>query len=135
MNGPIGGFLAGVAVFATVIAVWADDNFSLAIPAAIVAVVSAGLLFVDAFLERAPVNRPLEGHPAARDPGWLRTAFRSGHLGREAIADLLDRLERAGPHPDLPGRRAEETKRLGRMHPDEFREYLRQRLDDLESRS
>jgi hypothetical protein len=135
MNASFGWFLPAVAVVATVIAVWADDTFSLAIPAAVVALLAAGLLFVDAFLGREPVARSLEGGSAVREAGPLRTAFRSGRLGREVIADVLDRLERSGPNPSLPGRRAEETRHLLRMPSDEFRSYVRQRLDDLESRS
>jgi hypothetical protein len=135
MNLPFGWFVPAVAVVATGIAVWADDNFSLAVPAAVVALLAAGFLFVDAFLGREPIARPSAGRSVSREAGPVRTAFRSGRLGREAIADLLDRLERGGPNPDLPGRRAEETRRLARMPSAEFRDYVRHRLDDLESRS
>jgi hypothetical protein len=135
MNFPFGWFLPAVAIVATGVAVWAGDNFSLAIPAAVAALLAAGLLFVDAVLGPGWVARRPEGPFLAGEAGPLRTAFRSGRLGREAIADLLDRLERAGPNPDLPGRRTEETNRLVRLPSGEFRNYVRQRLDDLESRS
>jgi len=135
MNRSLGWFLLAVAVVAMGIAVWADNNFRIAIPASVVAVIAAGLLFIDAFVGRETLPRPVEERPAVREAGPLRTAFRSGRLGRETIADLLDRLERAGPNPGLPGRLGEETKRILRMPADEFRNYVRQRLDDLESRS
>jgi hypothetical protein len=135
MNLPFGWFLPAVAVVATGIAVWADDNFSLAIPAAVVALLAAGVLLASAFPGRGRVARTPEGRDVTRDAGPVRTAFRSGRLGREAIVDLLDRLERAGPNPDLPGRLAEETRVLVRLPSVEFRDYVRQRLDDLESRS
>jgi hypothetical protein len=135
MNLARGGLLAAVAIISTGIAVWAGDNFALAVPAATVAVLAAGLLLVDAFLERSRTAGLPEGSSEPKETETIRAAFRSGRFGREAIADFLDRLERAGPNPGLPSRRAEETRRLMRMPYAEFRNYVRQRLDDLESRS
>jgi hypothetical protein len=135
MNLAWGGFLAVVAVVSTGIAIWAGDSFALAVPAASVAVLAAALLLADAFLGRPRAARLPEGSSEPREVETVRAAFRSGRLGREAIADLLDRLERAGPNPGLPSRRSEETRRLMRMPYADFRNYVRHRLDDLESRS
>jgi len=135
MNPPFGWLLPAVAVVATAFAIWAGDNLSLAAPAAVVALLAAGLLFVEGVLGLGRGARPLEGGALGKDAGTVRTAFRSGRLGREAILDLLDRLERVGPSPELSVRRTEETNRIVRMPSDEFQNYLRQRLDDLESRS
>jgi hypothetical protein len=128
-------YLLAIAFVATAVAVWADTNLAVAVPAAGVALIAAALLFLDAWaaggrpILRASVRRP----PALHDS--LRVAFRSGRMGRETVVDLLDRLERAGPNPELPARRPEELASLARLSPAEFRDYLRQRLDELEARS
>lgn len=135
MNLGLGGLLVAAAVVATGLAIWAGDNFILAVPAATAAVLAAGLLFAEAVLESSRTARPPEGDTGSNEVGTLRVAFRSGRLGREAIAELLDVLERAGPNPGLPSRRADETSRIVHMPAAEFRSYVRQRLDDLESRT
>lgn len=135
MNLGFGGLLVTVAVVATGLAVWAGDNFTIAVPAATGAVLAAGLLIADVALGRSRTARRPEEGAEAKEVDTVRVAFRSGRLGREAIADLLDRLERAGPNPELPRRHAAETGRLARMSAAEFRIYVRQRLDDLELRS
>jgi len=126
-------YLLAIALAATGIAVWAGTNLAAAVPAAGVALLSAALLFVDAAATRGPANLPsdVRRRPATRDS--LRTAFRSGRMGREMIVDLLDRLERAGPNPALPPRRPEEVASLARLSPTEFRDYLRSRLAELEA--
>lgn len=127
--------LLAVAVVATGIAVWAGPNFVIALPAAVAAVVAAGLLFLGAGLDRIP-SRPLRSAPVpATSMVGLRRAFTSGRLGRESLVETLDRLERAGPNPDLPALRPDEADRIWRMPPKEFREYLRERLDQLERQS
>jgi hypothetical protein len=135
MNSPFGWLLPALAVVATGIAIWADDNFTLAVPAAVAAVLAAALLFVEAVLARSRSTRPSEWGTTETEAGTMRAAFRSGRLGREAVVDLLDRLERDGPNPNLPARRIEETRELVRMSSRDFRNYLRQRLESLESRS
>jgi hypothetical protein len=135
MNLAGGGLLAAIAAASTGLAVWAGDNFAVAVPAATAAVLAAGFLFAEAWFERSRTVRLPEGGSEPKEVETVRVAFRSGRLGREAIADLLDRLERAGPNPELPGRQAEETRRLMQMPLAEFRNYVRYRLDDLESRS
>lgn len=127
--------LLAVAVVATGIAVWAGPNFVIALPAAVAAVAAAGLLFLGAGLGRIP-SRPLESSlRPATSAMVLRRAFSSGRLGREALVETLDRLERAGPNPGLSALRPDEADRIWRMPAKEFREYLRERLDRLERQS
>jgi len=134
MNLPFGWKLPLVAVIAIGIAVWAGRNVVVAIPAAAVAI-GAGLLLLVEVWGVPPATRPMPG-PLGQNPrATVRDLFRSGRIGREEIVELLDRLERAGPTPRLPGRSAEEVERLARLSRPEFREYVRGRIDDLEARS
>jgi hypothetical protein len=128
-------YLPAIALAGTAIAVWADTNLVVAVPAAGIALTAAGLLFVEAWTAGRRPSSPsnLRRRPTVHDS--LRTAFRSGRMGREMIVDLLDRLERAGPNPELAPRRPEEVASLARLSPTEFRDYLRGRLDELEARS
>ena len=135
MSRPLAVFLSALAVTATGIAVWAGPNFTIALPAAVVAVIAASLLFVEAGADRISFPRPGRAAPVPSAAGSLRRAFTAGRLGREALVDTLDRLERAGPNPGLPARRLEETGRILRMTEREFREYLRTRIVQLELRS
>jgi hypothetical protein len=134
MNSPIGWVLPAVAIGATVLAVWAGSNLAVAIPAAALAVLAAGLLFAGAWLDerrQAPRRSPLRAPP---ENYRLRSALRSGRLGREELVTALDRVERTGPHPDLPSRTARELEALAHLSPRDFQDYLRTRLDDLEAR-
>jgi hypothetical protein len=134
MNSPFVWVLSAVAVAATAVAVWAGPNLVIAIPAATMAVLAAGLLFAGAWIEalyRAPSrSRPGPPHEILR----LRLALRSGRLGREEIITTLDRIERTGPSPDLASRSVPEMEALFRLPRTEFLEYLRARLDYIEAR-
>lgn len=136
MRLPFGWLLVALAAVATALALWAGSNLALAVPAGVVAVAAAAFLFGEAWLRhgtrRAVPATPL---PAADSASALRTNFRSGPLGREAIVVLLDRLEREGLHPELPARRPAEFARFARLSPAEFRRYVRDRLDELEAGS
>jgi len=124
-----------VAGGATGVAIWADRNLALAAPAAAVAVLAAGLLFVGAWFDnpRAPVPTPVL--PTERDVYLFRFGFRSGRLGREEIVATLDKIERLGPTPELSPRSARDMTAITELSRAEFREYVRRRLDDLESRA
>jgi hypothetical protein len=135
---PYGWLLPTIALAATALAVWADSNFVLAIPAGVVAVTSAGFIFAEVWLRSSAPTvgaRGTAGQGGLAQARTARTAFRSGRLGREDVVAYLDRLELAGPNPELPGRRVEDMRRLARMSVAEFREYVRSRLDDLEART
>lgn len=135
MNGRVGWFLPGVAILATAVAIWAGPNLSLAIPAAGVAVLSAALLFVIAWQDSEALARRSGAGTSPRPELFrLRISIRSGPLGREDIIATLDRIERAGPTPDLPSRTADELRQLTRVPPGEFRAYVRTRLEFLEAR-
>lgn len=126
--------LPAVAVAATALAVWGGPNLAVAVPAATIAVLAAGLLFaVVWFDDRRRTPRSYRPHPP-RDVLRLRFALRSGRLGREEIVTMLDGVERGGPNPALPNRTVHEMDVLVRLPAAEFRSYLRTRLDDLEVR-
>jgi hypothetical protein len=134
MNSRVGWLLPAVAAGATGLAIWAGSNLALAIPAAGLATLAAGMLFAGAWLEarsRAR-RRPLSHRP--REIFRLRHALRSGPLGREELVTTLDRIERQGPTPELPARSVEEMEGLVGLGSTDFRLYLRGRLDDLEAR-
>jgi hypothetical protein len=122
-------------VGATGLALWAGPNLPIASVGAAIAVLAAGLLFVGAWLDR-PNRRPT---PAARgrdaDAFQFRFGFRSGRFGREEIVATLDRIERWGPTPELPGRSTREMDDLVRLSGPEFSDYVRQRVEELEART
>ncbi|HTW39762.1 MAG TPA: hypothetical protein VMF04_02740 [Thermoplasmata archaeon] len=130
----VGWFLPVVAVVLTGLALWAGPNVPLALPAAALAVVAAGFLFLGAWSDSQGRRKPKVAMVWEPDVFRLRTAIRSGPLGREEIITTLDRVERMGPTPGLPTRSTDEMNRLTRVSPEEFRRYLRHRLQDLEAR-
>ena len=135
MNLALDGLLLGIAIVATGVSIAAGNHFGVAVPAATLAVLAAGLLIADEALGRArPARRP-SSVASREEVAMLRAWFRSGRLGRESITDELDQLERSGPNPQLPRRSAQEMSRIAQMPYSDFRNYVRQRLDDLESRS
>lgn len=125
-------YLVALALVATGLAVWAGTNLAAAVPAAVLALTAAALLFAEAWTSSGRPTAAAGGR-RGRSRDTLRAAFRSGRMGREAVVDLLDRLERAGPHPELPTRPVEELNALGRLTPAEFRHYVARRLDELEA--
>lgn len=134
MNVPFGWRIPVVIAGATAIALWAGRNLEIALPAAVVAVGASALLVLEVW------GLPAATRPTARLLGEnprvsVRDLFRSGRLGREEIVELLDRLERSGPDPFLPGKTPEELDRIARLPRAEFREYLRARIADLEGRT
>jgi hypothetical protein len=135
MRAPFGWLVPAVAAAATGVAVWAGSNLAVALPSATVAIAAAALLFVEVWLRSPPSGRRVAPSAPRGEPVELREAFRSGRLGREKLVLALDQLERAGPNPNLPGRRSEEIREFGRMSAAEFRAYVRRRLDELEERT
>ncbi|MGC2205574.1 MAG: hypothetical protein WA719_06600, partial [Thermoplasmata archaeon] len=83
--------------------------------------------------ERArPVRRARSSPPA--EEFRLRTALRSGRLGREEVVLTLDRAERSLGTPGLSRRTVEEMDEIAALPLGAFHDYLRGRLDDLEAR-
>ena len=134
MKFPFGALLPAIAVVATAVAIWAGRNVAIAVPAGAFAVAAAGLLFVEAWTGRVRSGRSVIGE-REEGGGAVRKAFRSGRLGRTRIVETVERLERAVPRPETPRRPREEVDRLVALSPTQFREYLRERLDDLEART
>lgn len=133
MNSPVGWALPILAGAASAIAVVAGSNLAVAVPAATVAVLAAGAILGGAWIDRTAtgLRSSPEGVPTA--PDRIRTAFRSGPLGRAEIVGLLDQLERSGPRPDLPTRTGAELDRITALRADEFERYVRSRVDALEA--
>jgi hypothetical protein len=130
----VGWFLPAVAAVLVGVAIWAGPNVPLALPAAAIAVIVVAAMFVLAWADSEGRKRPKVATVWEPDVFRLRTAIRSGPLGREEIITTLDRVERMGPTPDLPTRGVDEMNQLTKVSPEEFRTYLRRRLDDLEAR-
>jgi hypothetical protein len=127
--------LIGIALVATGVAVWAGPNLTFAAPAAAVAVLAAGFLFVSAWMDNPPEARSAGRDPEGGEVRVDRLWFQSGRLGREEIIATLDRIERLGPTPDLPARSGAELSEITGLSRSEFRAYVRRRLEDLEARS
>jgi len=126
--------LGVVAIVASGLAVAAGTNEGLVIPTATIAVAAAALLLVQvATRTRWPPGRALPALPA--DPGRVRSSLRAGVHGRPALVLLLDSLERAEGNPNRPNATIEEIARIGTLSPEEFREYLTQRVSSLEGRT
>jgi len=133
MNSPVGWVLPLIAVAATVLAVLAGGDLSIALPSAAIAVLAAALLFARGWSGRARAPDP--SPPAPRtDADRLRLAFRSGRIGREEVVVALNRLERSFLDPNLAPPPVDELSRLASLPPEQFLSYVRRTLDRLEAR-
>ena len=134
MTAWIGWWWPLVAAVATGVAFAAGPTYSIAVPAATVAVVAAALTIVEVILRQ----RGETGTGAARAPlvpGGIRGAFNGGEPGREDIVLTLDLLERKISRPGLPARTGPEVAEIVGRPPEEFRRYVAERLDELEGAS
>lgn len=132
MNSTVAVLLVALALGATGVAVGAGANLSVAAPAAGVAVAAAGGLLGAVWLDRTPALAPPAAASPPRDEYLFRFGFRSGRLGREEIVATLDRIERAGPNPNLPVRTSEEVASVVDLPRADFRAYVRRRVEALE---
>lgn len=135
MRMPFGWGLVTLAIAATAIAIWAGPNLTIALPVAVVAVASASLLFVEVALASAESREPQGRAGAGPDPSDVRVAFVSGNLGRQKLVQTLDLLERAGGNAERRASAPGPPGDFRAMSAEEFRDYLRDRLDSLEARS
>ena len=135
MTAPYGWGLVVTALAATGVAIWAGPNLSIAVPAAVIAVVAAALLFLEVALRSGTGRSRLSAESLPPRPAAMRTAFVSGRLGRERLVLLLDVLDRRAGVSDRGPRSPDEIDRFSLMPPEEFRAYLRGRVDDLEART
>ncbi|HXY47086.1 MAG TPA: hypothetical protein VEK13_04230 [Thermoplasmata archaeon] len=133
MRAPFGWELLALSIGATAITIWADSNDIIAIPAAVVAVASASLLFAEVALRNSQAQSSVPGWNPRAQPAEVRAAFTSGRLGREKLVTFLDRLELAGPTPEARVRTPDALDEILEMSREKFREYVRSRLDHLEA--
>jgi hypothetical protein len=133
MNPFVNWGLPVVAGVATVLAVLAGSNLAIALPAAVVAVLAAALLFARRWSDRARPPEP-SAPPPRTDADRLRLAFRSGRIGREEVVITLNRLERSFLDPELAPPPVDELSRLAALPPEEFLTYVRRTVDRLEAR-
>ncbi|HXW66751.1 MAG TPA: hypothetical protein VEL82_02580 [Thermoplasmata archaeon] len=131
MNWPFGWELPALIVGATIVALLAGPNLAIAVPAAALAVLAAGLLFAGAFFERGAGSRGPEP-PALPVQPRFPNGIAGSRLVRAEVLRRLEGLERAGAltGPSTP---PEEQERLLRLPPEEFRRHVRERLDRLEA--
>jgi len=131
MSAPFSWPFPTAAVAAVAIAVWAGPNYAITIPATAVAVGAAGATVVEAIVRRT--DRPPLSLPRPEErPFGVRELFRVGTRGRPDIVALIDRIDRAGDHPDLLLRTDAEIRRLLALSDEEFLRYVRYRLDSIE---
>jgi len=136
MRSPVGWALPVAAGIATAVALAAGSNGAIALPAAAVAVGLAGLAIVRA--AQGPLDRASDAAGAASPsdsiaPEMSDDWFDQGPIGQEAIVLMLDRIERALLHPDLPSREPLELAEIRELPEEEFLSYVAARLDALEA--
>ncbi len=134
MNAPFRWTFPGIAGIATLVALLVGANPDIAIAAATVAVASGGLALWDSVRSRTPASgTPRTGYSLPVDMSELW--FHTGATSQEAIVLLLDRIDRAVAHPEMPARDRDETARLSRLPRDQFLSYVESRLSELEAAS
>lgn len=109
---------------------WGNPTFSLSTAA--VAVFAGGMAIAAALLPPRRKEAPPSFPPSASP---VRQMFSSGHLGREDLVLLLDRIERTSVHPRLPPRPTQELRLLVALPAEEFRRYLDRRITEIETGS
>ncbi|MGP8078318.1 MAG: hypothetical protein ACLQD8_06895 [Thermoplasmata archaeon] len=131
MKAPFGALFPAIALVAAAVAIAAETDYRVSVPAAVGAVAAAALTLWDA-AHRSPAARA----PSPRRPGpgivGARAWMGRGTLGRTQILLLVDRIDRGTNHPDLPIRPDAEMDRLVRLPDEEFRAYVHARLDAIE---
>jgi len=134
MNSALTVLLCAVAMVATLVAVAADTNAGIAVPAGAIAVAAAAFLLVG-IVERTrwPVVRVM---PTLRaDPARVRSMLQAGSFGRPSLVRLLDALDRTSGHPETSPTSLDEIARLQSLSHERFQAYLGERVSDLERRT
>lgn len=119
------------ASIATLVAIAERANLEAAAIAATVAVLVAAF----GLWQTLPTTEPTVAATAHPRPGAIvgvRSWFDGGRYGRVEIVGLLDRLERAAGHSDLPFRSSDEAARIARLPTEQFRRYVDGRLGEIE---
>ena len=131
MTAPFAWWLAAIAGGFAALAIDASATYSVAVPAAVAAVVVATLAVGDAVrrVRRAPAV-PTLARPVPYSA--VRERLAAGSLGREELLLFLDRLERRSGNPALPSRTPAEIAAIVRLPPAAFRRYVSDRLAPIE---
>jgi len=123
--------LCAIAAAGSALAIDSGSNATVALPAAVLAVVAGAILLVEVVAQtRWPTPGPTT--VVSADPAWIRSAFEGGLFGRVALVQMLDRLERSAGQPNRPLTPPKELDRIRTLSRDQFREYLATRLSVLE---
>jgi hypothetical protein len=133
MKAPFRFAFPAIAGLATLVAIAADTNQSIAIPAATCAVAAAALALWDSVRTPAPAPTAAPAPDVAAVGGGSEAWFLGGTMGQEAIVLLLDRIDRALAHPSLPVRTARELSILRGLSRADFLRYIESRIAQLEA--
>jgi hypothetical protein len=114
------------------LAVYAGANEPVATAFALVALVAIGLMVLWPAGHAAvdPRSGGPPRVPEAESP--FRAALQAGRSGRADVVAQLDEVERRTSRPDRPQTTGPELSRIRGLSRDEFRGYVRARLDQIE---
>ncbi len=128
-----------VALGAAAVAIWAGTNLTIALPAALLALLVAAAMVYDGWSQGATAERAVSGLPTAVSGATTDTKSASlppldgSRFDREEVVLLLDQVERTIRDPSLPSHRLEDLDRLATLPPEQFRDYVRRRVEALEA--
>ncbi len=129
-----------LALVAAGLAVWAGPNLVLAVPCAVAALLLAAAMVYDGWQRGSSRSRTAPGLPATlgggdAGPSALPSFPEIGgsRFSREEIVLQLDLVERTIRNPSLPAHPLEDLDRLSTLPRRDFVEYVRRRVEELES--
>lgn len=131
MSAAIGWGWFALCALGVVIALLAASNLAVALPAAVIAVVSAGMASANVFYREARTRRRAEG-PISMPPLGARQLLASGTWGRTELLVVLDELER-GRHAGSLSPSSSVTPELLGARREVFLRYLEDRLARIEA--
>jgi hypothetical protein len=132
MKSPFGLLFPTLAGGAALFAIATETHYSVALSAAVIAVIAGGGAVWEAARRSPKARATRPSPPTGPETVGVRSWLGRGRLGRAEIIHLVDRLDRAGDRPQLPVRSTEEVAVLVDLPDAEFRAYLNARLDRIE---
>jgi hypothetical protein len=118
---------------AAAFAIFEGSDLAVAVPAATVAVVAAGLALWDTVRDRSAPAAPTAPARQAPPPAGGDLLLAQGVVGQESVVLLLDRIERVLARPDFPMRGAADLSRVSGLSRTAFLDYLEHRIHELEA--